>query len=83
MVRNTEWHHSLNIHLLKLLLLLYSPRYDYDIKNGLYPRPRTAHAATVVGDELIIHGGMGWDEHTNVSGRQLELVILPNIVNAQ
>jgi len=32
---------------------------------SLYPRPRTAHAATVVGNQLIIHGGMGWDEHTN------------------
>ncbi|KAL9184274.1 hypothetical protein ACHAXT_002360 [Thalassiosira profunda] len=30
-----------------------------------YPRPRTAHAATVVGNELIIHGGMGWNERTN------------------
>jgi hypothetical protein len=27
-----------------------------------FPRPRTAHAATVVGDELVIHGGMGWGE---------------------
>jgi len=30
-----------------------------------YPRPRTAHAATVVGDNLIIHSGMGWNERTN------------------
>jgi hypothetical protein len=30
-----------------------------------YPRPRTAHAATVVGNELIIHGGMGGNEHTD------------------
>eukprot|EP00804_Cyclotella_cryptica_P002979 CCRYP_006007-RA/>CCRYP_006007-RA protein AED:0.02 eAED:0.02 QI:220/1/1/1/1/1/4/699/987 len=27
----------------------------------VFPRPRTAHAATVVGDELVIHGGMGWN----------------------
>jgi hypothetical protein len=32
---------------------------------SMYPRPRTAHAATVVGDELVIHGGMGWDEHVD------------------
>ncbi|KAL7545650.1 hypothetical protein ACHAWF_008998 [Thalassiosira exigua] len=37
--------------------------FDEDISS--YPRPRTAHAATVVGNELIIHGGMGWDEHTH------------------
>lgn len=30
-----------------------------------FPRPRTAHAATVVGDELVVHGGMGWDEHVD------------------
>ena len=33
------------------------------LDNSMFPRPRTAHAATVVGDELVIHGGMGWDEH--------------------
>jgi len=38
---------------------------DLSVDYSLYPRPRTAHAATVVGNELIIHGGMGWDEHTN------------------
>ncbi len=32
---------------------------------SVYPRPRTAHAATVVGNELIIHGGMGGNEHTD------------------
>jgi len=37
----------------------------YDLDTSSYPRPRTAHAATVVGNELIIHGGMGWNEHTN------------------
>ena len=31
--------------------------FDQDISS--YPRPRTAHAATVVGTSLIIHGGMG------------------------
>lgn len=36
-----------------------------DLDASLFPRPRTAHAATVVGDELIIHGGMGWNERTN------------------
>ena len=30
-----------------------------------FPRPRTAHAATIVGDNLIIHGGMGWDAHVD------------------
>lgn len=29
------------------------------------PRSRTAHAATLVENELVIHGGMGWDEKTN------------------
>lgn len=33
------------------------------IDSSVFPRPRTAHAATVVGDDLVIHGGMGWDEH--------------------
>jgi len=37
--------------------------YDGDISS--FPRPRTAHAATVVENELVIHGGMGWNEHTN------------------
>mmetsp|Transcript_22306 Transcript_22306/g.40050 ORF Transcript_22306/g.40050 Transcript_22306/m.40050 type:complete len:1087 (+) Transcript_22306:137-3397(+) len=37
----------------------------YDLDTSLFPRPRTAHAATVVGNELVIHGGMGWNEHTN------------------
>lgn len=32
---------------------------------SVYPRPRTAHAATIVGNELIIHGGMGGNEHTD------------------
>ncbi|KAL7542478.1 hypothetical protein ACHAXR_011799 [Thalassiosira sp. AJA248-18] len=39
--------------------------YWYDVDISLYPRPRTAHAATLVGNDLIIHGGMGWNEHTN------------------
>ena len=33
------------------------------LDDSMFPRPRTAHAATVVGDELVVHGGMGWDEH--------------------
>ena len=37
----------------------------YDVDISLYPRPRTAHAAAVVGNDLVIHGGMGWNEHTN------------------
>lgn len=32
---------------------------------SLFPRARTAHAAALVGNELIIHGGMGWDEKIN------------------
>jgi hypothetical protein len=31
-----------------------------DLDATLFPRQRTAHAATVVGDELIVHGGMGF-----------------------
>ena len=34
------------------------PMWQRDERNELYPMARTAHAATVVGDELIIHGGM-------------------------
>ena len=30
-----------------------------------FPRSRTAHAATLVGNDLIIHGGMGRDEQSN------------------
>jgi len=29
------------------------------------PRSRTAHAATLVGNELVIQGGMGWDDKVN------------------
>ncbi|KAL7482492.1 hypothetical protein ACHAW6_008167 [Cyclotella cf. meneghiniana] len=32
---------------------------------SMFPRPRTAHAATVVGDELVIHGGMGWNRQVD------------------
>ncbi len=42
---------------------------DLGVDYSLYPRPRTAHAATVVnspdGANLVIHGGMGWNERTN------------------
>ena len=38
---------------------------DLDADYSNYPQPRTAHAACVVDNQLIIHGGMGWDEHTN------------------
>jgi len=37
---------------------------------SLFPRPRTAHAATIVGNELVLHGGMSfsgiddWDGST-------------------
>ena len=30
-----------------------------------YPRPQTAHVATVVGSQLVVHGGMGFSEHLN------------------
>ena len=41
------------------LLAPYPPlQWQHDERNELYPVARTAHAATVVGDELIIHGGM-------------------------
>uniref|UniRef100_A0A6U3VVT3 RING-type domain-containing protein n=1 Tax=Skeletonema marinoi TaxID=267567 RepID=A0A6U3VVT3_9STRA len=41
------------------LLAPYPPlQWQHDERNQLYPMARTAHAATVVGDELIIHGGM-------------------------
>lgn len=41
------------------ILAPYPPlQWQRDERNELYPMARTAHAATVVGDELIIHGGM-------------------------
>ena len=41
------------------LLSPYPPlEWQNDERDGLYPTSRTAHAGTVVGDELIIHGGM-------------------------
>ncbi len=38
---------------------------DLGVDPSPYPRPRTAHAATVVGSDLVIHGGMGFSEHLN------------------
>jgi hypothetical protein len=38
------------------------------IPSTLYPRPRTAHAATVVDNQLIIHGGMGMGRYTDEMG---------------
>jgi len=32
-----------------------------DERNGSYPKARTAHAATIVNNQLIIHGGMRFD----------------------
>ena len=41
------------------MLAPYPPlQWQHDERTNLYPMARTAHAATVVGDELIIHGGM-------------------------
>mmetsp|Transcript_10932 Transcript_10932/g.21292 ORF Transcript_10932/g.21292 Transcript_10932/m.21292 type:complete len:994 (+) Transcript_10932:256-3237(+) len=41
------------------LLAPYPPLvWQRDERNGGYPIARTAHAGTIVGDELIIHGGM-------------------------
>lgn len=34
----------------------------------LYPRPRTAHAATVIDNQLIVHGGMGMGRYTDEMG---------------
>lgn len=39
-----------------------SPLMQRDERNGDYPKARTAHAGTVVGTELIIHGGMHFEE---------------------
>eukprot|EP00804_Cyclotella_cryptica_P006232 CCRYP_020769-RA/>CCRYP_020769-RA protein AED:0.14 eAED:0.14 QI:1059/1/1/1/0.75/0.8/5/231/868 len=36
-----------------------------ELDASMFPRPRTAHAATVVGDELVIHGGMGWNRQVD------------------
>ena len=42
-----------------------------ELDANLYPRARTAHAATIVGNELVLHGGMGmsgineWDGSTD------------------
>ena len=41
---------------------------DWMVDDLLYPRARTAHAATVVGNQLIIHGGMGWDKINDWDG---------------
>lgn len=37
-------------------------------QSSMYPRPRTAHAATVVESQLVIHGGMGIGEYTDEMG---------------
>jgi hypothetical protein len=38
---------------------------DTGVDAASYPRPRTAHAGTVVGSQLVVHGGMGFSEHLN------------------
>ncbi|KAL7538423.1 hypothetical protein ACHAXR_008544 [Thalassiosira sp. AJA248-18] len=45
------------------LLSPYPPLpWQRDERNGDYPKARTAHAATIVDNELIIHGGMHFGE---------------------
>lgn len=41
---------------------------DWMVNDLLYPRARTAHAATVVGNQLVIYGGMGWDKINDWDG---------------
>ena len=38
------------------------------VPSTLYPRPRTAHAATVVDNQLVVHGGMGMGRYTDEMG---------------
>ena len=48
------------------MLAPYPPlEWQRDERNGAFPMARTAHAGTIVGDELIIHGGMHFGEENN------------------
>ena len=47
---------------LTLLCAYPPPEWQRDERNGDYPVSRTAHAGTVVNNELIIHGGMSFGE---------------------
>jgi len=43
-----------------------------DFNNNYGPRTRTAHAATLVGNDLVVHGGMGRDVKSEDWGRSTE-----------
>lgn len=68
-------------------ILSSSPPGGKHDENQEKPRPRTAHAATVVGDELIIYGGMSkigvnaWDGSTK--WEELDDVWVFNLVQRQ
>ena len=52
-----------------IMLAPYPPlEWQRDERNGAYPMARTAHAGTIVGNELIIHGGMRYGVDDNKKG---------------
>mmetsp|Transcript_29213 Transcript_29213/g.66564 ORF Transcript_29213/g.66564 Transcript_29213/m.66564 type:complete len:859 (-) Transcript_29213:2-2578(-) len=56
------WEFDYESETLTLLCEYPPPEWQRDERNGDYPVSRTAHAGTVVNNELIIHGGMTFGE---------------------
>ncbi|KAL7540743.1 hypothetical protein ACHAWF_006785, partial [Thalassiosira exigua] len=63
------WEFDYATETLRLLCPYPPPSWQRDERNGDYPKARTAHAGTVVGHELIVHGGMSFDSEDEDDGR--------------
>ena len=63
------WEFDYESETLTLLCAYPPPEWQRDERNGDYPVSRTAHAGTVVNNELIIHGGMSFGEEESTPSK--------------